>query len=307
MLYLKKLVIILLVSLVSCSKLKYHDNTELAEYLKNFTAYNTKGIRTTLYSIGKSIKGNDLWVVNITAVKQQKVGIPNIKFIGTIHGNEPVGREILLYFMEYLRDNYETNSEIRWLLDNTRIHILPNLNPDGFALANEQNCNGEYGRSNGKQGMDLNRNFPDYYHKRRIPEAAETKAVKKWMTDVPFILSAGLHGGALVANYPFDTIKELTSYSKQPPSLTPDDDVFKHLANVYAQNHLTMHQGKSCTGENIEFEGGITNGAAWYPFSGGMQDYNYAMRGCMELTLEISCCKYPDAKNLAKFWEQNKK
>lgn len=37
-----------------------------------------------------------------------------------------------------------------------------------------------------------------------------------------------------------------------------------------------------------------------------MQDYNYWMHGCMELTLELSCCKYPSAEELPKMWEQNR-
>ena len=41
-------------------------------------------------------------------------------------------------------------------------------------------------------------------------------------------------------------------------------------------------------------------------FLGGMQDYNYLYVGCMELTLEISCCKYPMAAELQSFWHANK-
>lgn len=37
-----------------------------------------------------------------------------------------------------------------------------------------------------------------------------------------------------------------------------------------------------------------------------MQDYNYVWFGCMEVTLEISCCKYPPAKELPTYWEDNK-
>jgi hypothetical protein len=84
------------------------------------------------------------------------------------------------------------------------------MNPDGFALASEDICDGEHGRNNGRMGKDLNRNFPDYYIENKIPEEPETKAVRKWLRDVPFILSAALHGGALVANYPFDTVKEIS-------------------------------------------------------------------------------------------------
>ncbi|XP_044264269.1 carboxypeptidase D-like [Tribolium madens] len=291
------------VSLVKSLDWQYHNNTELEKYLKNFTS-TTQGIKTGLYSIGKSTKKNDLWVVRLTAAKDSKIGVPNVKFIGTVHGNEPVGREILLHFMEFLRDNYQVDPTITWVLDNTKIHFLPNLNPDGFALASENMCEGEYGRNNAFR-MDLNRNFPDYYRTNRIPEAPETKAVKKWLRDVPFILSAALHGGALVANYPFDSVQELTSLSTNPPSLTPDNDVFMHLANVYARNHLKMHKGDLCN-KFQKFEGGIVNGAAWYPLTGGMQDYNYAFHGCMEITLEISCCKYPPAEALPQFWEENK-
>jgi carboxypeptidase D len=41
--------------------------------------------------------------------------------------------------------------------------------------------------------------------------------------------------------------------------------------------------------------------------AGGMQDYNYWANGCMEITLELSCCKYPAASELEKAWTDNKK
>jgi hypothetical protein len=37
-----------------------------------------------------------------------------------------------------------------------------------------------------------------------------------------------------------------------------------------------------------------------------MQDYNYIWHGCMEVTIEMSCCKYPRAAELPDFWEENK-
>jgi hypothetical protein len=37
-----------------------------------------------------------------------------------------------------------------------------------------------------------------------------------------------------------------------------------------------------------------------------MQDYNYWNHGCMEVTVELSCCKYPPVGHLRQIWEENK-
>ena len=37
-----------------------------------------------------------------------------------------------------------------------------------------------------------------------------------------------------------------------------------------------------------------------------MQDYNYWMHGCYELTIEVSCCKYPNPDKLPILWSDNK-
>lgn len=37
-----------------------------------------------------------------------------------------------------------------------------------------------------------------------------------------------------------------------------------------------------------------------------MQDYNYWKYGCMEVTIEISCCKYPPSSFLDSIWLENK-
>ena len=47
--------------------------------------------------------------------------------------------------------------------------------------------------------------------------------------------------------------------------------------------------------------------AKWYPLKGGMQDINYWGFGCSELTIELTCCKYPNSKNLPNIWNDNKK
>lgn len=87
-------------------------------------------------------------------------------------------------------------------------------------------------------------------------------------------------------------------------SPTPDDSVFRHLARTYAKNHPVMKDGNDC---NETFPNGITNGAFWYDLSGGMQDFNYVFSNCFEITLELSCCKYPSKNELPSEWHKNKR
>merc|ERR1719510_1102453 len=83
-----------------------------------------------------------------------------------------------------------------------------------------------------------------------------------------------------------------------------DNAVFEDLAKTYASHHEYMYQGSGLCGQD-NFPNGITNGAEWYVVEGGMQDFNYLFSNCFEITVELSCCKYPEASNLEIQWRKN--
>ncbi len=169
---------------------------------------------------------------------------------------------------------------------------MPSMNPDGYEMSTVGDEGSLIGRNNANN-KDLNRNFPDQYGMNDLNkiQEPETQAVMNWSLTNHFILSANLHGGALVANYPFDdTAKDFSSRpdSRTVKNPTEEDDVSKHLANTYSSAHRTMYKGLPCPSYIQEsFPDGITNGADWYPVTGGMQDWSYLRGGTYELTLEV--------------------
>ena len=76
---------------------------------------------TSLYTIGKSNEKRDLWVMIVSDQPLiHEPGEPEVKYIGNIHGDESVGRECLIRFIEYLCVNYGKNEYLTGLVNNVR-------------------------------------------------------------------------------------------------------------------------------------------------------------------------------------------
>lgn len=178
------------------------------------------------------------------------------------------------------------------IVDKLHLHLLPSMNPDGFAAKPNP-------MRNNAQNVDLNRDFPDQYFPANNNEGKrqpETRAIMNWIRAVRFTASASFHEGALVANYPYDGNLAVN----QNCSVSPDNSTFRYLAGLYANNHPSMSKSK-------EFVGGVTNGAKWYPLYGGMQDWNYLHGNCLELTLEMNENKWPPPIKISQLWSEHRK
>ena len=114
---------------------QYHSHEEILSVFealeRDFPFIAKKG------TIGKSVEGRELVFLRITAnvTAPRPLGKPMFKYVGNMHGNEAVGREILIALAEHLVHNYEKDSEIMKLVQSTDVYILPSLNPDGFFKA----------------------------------------------------------------------------------------------------------------------------------------------------------------------------
>ncbi|KAM8971833.1 carboxypeptidase Z isoform 2-T2 [Sarcophilus harrisii] len=306
----------------------HHSYPQMVRVLKK-TASRCSHIAKT-YSIGRSFDGKDLLVIEFSnRPGQHELLEPEFKYIGNIHGNEVTGKEMLIYLAQYLCSEYLLgNPRIQTLINTTRIHLLPSMNPDGYDVAAAEGAgyNGWTSGRQNSQNLDLNRNFPDltseYYQLANtrgvrtdhipIPEyywwgkvAPETKAIMKWMKTIPFVLSASLHGGDLVVSYPFDFSKHPLEEKMFSP--TPDEKMFRLLSRAYANVHpMMMDKSENRCGGNFLKRGSIINGADWYSFTGGMSDFNYLHTNCFEITVELGCVKFPPEEALYTLWQHNK-
>uniref|UniRef100_A0A914Q4N8 Peptidase M14 carboxypeptidase A domain-containing protein n=1 Tax=Panagrolaimus davidi TaxID=227884 RepID=A0A914Q4N8_9BILA len=237
---------------------------------------------------------------------------PEFKYVGNMHGNEVVGRETLLYLIEILCKNYGKNEYLTNMVNSTRIHIMPSMNPDGYEMGKpgDRNDLSYLGRANAAN-VDLNRNFPARYPSHKEESGGfqfqpEVVAVMKWILSYPFVLSANLHGGSLVANYPYDDSDSGKDGIYTP---SPDDKLFVQLAYQYARAHRNMWKtGRRCglAAMGDSFIHGITNGAGWYHLAGGMQDWQYLNSNSMEITVEQGCFKFPFDSMYPTLWNEHK-
>lgn len=109
---------------------RWLDHDEITERLR--TMEKTWPDFLSLESVGKSFGGREMWLMTINNAKTGKELDKAAMFIeANVHGNEIQGAEVVLYTIWYLMENYHRIADIRRIVDERVIYLVPSVNPDG--------------------------------------------------------------------------------------------------------------------------------------------------------------------------------
>jgi len=220
-----------------------------------------------------SHNGRNVYWVRISdnpGVKQDK---PEILYTGMIHAREAIGMQLLIFYMYYLLENYETDPDVQYIVDNFELYFVPIVNPDGYAYNIQNNPNGggmwrknRRQNENGSHGVDLNRNFgymwginnsgsspepsSDTYRGPYAFSEPETQCLEDFCEDFHFSIALNYHSYSNLLLYPW-------GYTSQP---CPHDAIFNaHAAIMTKENGYTFGPGNTTI----------------YATNGGSDDYMY--------------------------------
>jgi len=117
-----------------------------------------------------SWQGRPIWWVKISDNPSSDEPEHEVLYTSIHHAREPLSLTQNIYYMWWLLENYATNPEVQYLVDNTEMYFVPMINPDGYVYnqitdpggggMHRKNRNPAVGTTN--KGVDLNRNYS--YH-----------------------------------------------------------------------------------------------------------------------------------------------
>jgi len=234
----------------------YRTLAEINTYIDDLIAAHPDLVSSKV-SIGQSIEGRDLWAVKISDNPGIDEDEPEVFFNALIHANEPVSAEALIYFMDFLTDNYGTDPEATNIVDNREVWFVLVVNPDGYYY-NEVTYpdGGGTWRKNRRPlehnayGVDLNRNFSymwaydddgsspkprDGHYRGEAPfSEPETQALRDFILAHDFDMIADYHAPGRGFLWPW-------SYDQ---SHTPDEDIFQLLADTIIAGTIYTADGQ---------------------------------------------------------------
>ena len=187
----------------------------------------------------KSVQNRELWYVKISDNPNVDENEPELLYNSLHHAREAASLSQLIFFMYYMLENYNTNPDIKFLVDNTEMYFIPCVNPDGYVYNQTIQPNGggmwrKNRRNNGSSfGVDLNRNYghnwgydnvgssptasSDTYRGPAAFSEPETQIVRNFCNTHTFVTALNAHTYGNLLIYPWGYL---------PSFYTPDSATF---------------------------------------------------------------------------------
>jgi carboxypeptidase T len=200
-----------------------------------------------------------------------EAGEPKVLYTAIHHAREPMSLMETIFYMWYLLENYGTNDEVTYLVNNTQMYFVPCINPDGYVYNETTNPNGggmwrknRRNNGNGTFGVDLNRNYSygwgttgtssnpgnDTYCGPSAFSEPETQAMRWLVQNNDFEMAFNAHTYAEELLFPIGTTSA---------EFAPHHDYFQDYTN-----HMTELNGYFAQ-----------KSSGLYPASGDSDDYMY--------------------------------
>ena len=125
-----------------CHLKSYSDNQEVYDEIVALAGQYSDLAKP--FVLGSSVRGQPLVGLRLSqGVRRERLLLkPMVRLVANLHGNEALGRELVLHLARHLLAGYHQEERIRRLLDLTDISLLPSINPDGYDRATEGECSG---------------------------------------------------------------------------------------------------------------------------------------------------------------------
>lgn len=220
----------------------------------------------------QTYEGRPILYVRISDNPGIDEGEAQVLYTSIHHAREPASLSQLIYYMWYLLENYDTDPEIQYLVNNTDMFFVPIINPDGYIYNEVNNPNGggmwrKNRRNNGggSFGVDLNRNYSyqwgttgtsttntndDTYCGTTPFSEPETQAIKWLCENNNFLFASNAHTYGNLLLFPFGHTSNLP---------TVDHDYYVGIGG-----HMVKHNGYTSQ-----------LSAELYPASGDSDDWMY--------------------------------
>lgn len=238
--------------------------------------------------VGTSLQGRPMTAIRISSPGTGPGGSakPAIFYHGGIHAREWITVPTVLWAADRLVRDYDTNAEIRALVDRCEFFLLPVMNPDGYIHSwdverlwrKNRRPNGD-----GSIGVDLNRNFGfgwggdgassvpnDLTYRGPAPfSEPETQAIRNFIMARPNIVAYNdVHSYSQLLLWPWGYTDVL------PPDQAEFDFIGTQMIDL-----IRAQSGRNYTPGPIN--------TTIYPASGGSIDWAYGAEGIIAFSYEL--------------------